>query len=395
MRIALPVLISLVVLSAALTGSPAYARLMWGPNMPDTGYEYPRRGVCAHTNHIVMFGPVRSGLGPGGGMTPAQMSSFYGLSQDTGTGSDAIAIVDAYHYPTALGDFNTFATAFNLPVEASADPTGSSNQVFQVVYAGGKQPPIDGGWSQEAALDIEWAHATAPTAKVILVEAASNNFADMFAAVDVAARIPGVREVSMSWSGGEFSTETLYDFHFTSSNVVCFGASGDTGGLTQYPAASPYVVCVGGTSVATNSAGLFLSETGWGGSGGGASKFERKPVYQNRVFGTPSNRRGIPDVSSNADPNTGVAVYDSTPYGGLSGWMVFGGTSVACPCVAAMTNRAGHFYGGGAAQLTAMYKKIGTSGFRDITSGRADGFRCQIGWDFVTGIGSPVGPTGL
>lgn len=394
MRTTFLLLMCLVVLAVALPPAQAQRGLRWGVNVPDTSYEYPCRGVCAHTNHLILFGSIR-GLGPAGGMTPAQMWSFYGVGQDAGTGSNTIAIVDAFHYPTALQDFNTFSSTFNLPVEASSNPNNATNQVLQVIYASGKQPVVDAGWSQEAALDIEWAHAIAPTAKIILVEAASNSYVDLFAAVDVAVRTPGVREVSMSWSGSEFSLENTYDFHFTGRSAVCFAASGDAGGQTQYPAASPYVVAVGGTSVATDNAGALLSETGWSGSGGGVSKYERKPAYQTSVFVIPSNRRGIPDVSADADPNTGVAVYDSTPYGGLSGWMVFGGTSVSCPCLAAMANRAGHFYAGGLAQLTAMYKKLGTSSFRDITVGRAATFRCTTGWDFITGVGSPVGPGGL
>ena len=152
-------------------------------------------------------------------------------------------------------------------------------------------------------------------------------------------------------------------------------------------------MAAGGTRVNTNTSGNFLSETGWSGSGGGPSKYEPKPSYQiNAVVG---NARGIPDVSSDSDPNTGVAVYDSTRCQGLSGWLVFGGTSVASPCLAGMTNLSGHFYADSTTELTHIYSKLGTTSFRDIVSGSAGSFSCTVGWDFVTGVGSPQGTTGL
>src|SRR5437870_238540 len=135
----------------------------------------------------------------------------------------------------------------------------------------------------------------------------------------------------MSWGGGEFSSEASYDFHFNSSNIAFFASSGDNGGVMSYPAASPNVVSVGGTSVATASDGTFVSEWGWNGSGGGVSAYEALPSYQ-ASLGLP--KRGVPDISADADPYTGVSVYDSTYYQGHGGWMVFGGTSVSSPCMA-------------------------------------------------------------
>jgi len=172
-----------------------------------------------------------------------------------------------------------------------------------------------------------------------------------------------------------------------------FAASGDAGGQTIYPAASPYVVAVGGTSVATDSNGNFLSETGWSGAGGGPSSYEPKPVWQNGIANTGSTR-SIPDLASNSDPNTGVAVY--APLGGKSsGWVVFGGTSVATPCMAAMVNLSGLTYKTSAtATTTEMFLQAvyisPTGNFRDITAG-SNGYLCLTGWDFVTGLGSPAG----
>src|SRR5262249_16338236 len=153
-------------------------------HVPDTTVENPAdRGLMGHTNHLILVAPA-GGLGPGGGMTPDQLRSFYGMPA-TGGGS-MIAIVDAFHYPTALSDFNTFSRQFGLPEETSTNATASTNTVFQVVYAGNRQPRTNGGWAQEAALDIEWAHAMAPGAKIVLVEAATNSFSSLFAAVDKA-----------------------------------------------------------------------------------------------------------------------------------------------------------------------------------------------------------------
>lgn len=364
-------------------------------HIPDSTIEGPLdRGLRAHTNHLIRLGQPEGGLGPGGGMTPAQIRSFY--NQPSAGGANVIAIVDAFHYPTALNDFNVFSAQFGLPKETSTDPLAPTNKVFQVVYASGSKPRSNCGWAQEAALDIEWAHAMAPSAKIVLVEAASNSFANLFGAVDVASTLAGAKEVSMSWGGSEFSTEASNDFHFTqTSGVVFFASSGDTGGTTIYPSASPYVVAAGGTSVQTNGSGVFLSESGWSGSGGGPSIYESRPPYQSTIFNIVGPARGIPDISSDSDPNTGVSVFDSTRCQGLGGWLVFGGTSVASPCLAGMTNLAGHFYLNSTTELTNVYAGLGGPNYRDITSGSAGSFSCTTGWDFVTGVGTPQGTGGL
>ena len=351
---------------------------------PESSIPYEAdRGERAHTNHLIRVQPD-GGLGPGGGMTPVQIRAFYGVPSVGGSG--VIAIVDAYHYATALNDFNVFSKTFGLPQE-----TGNGS-VFQVVYAtnGNKQPRANSGWAQEAALDIEWAHAMAPGAKIVLVEAASAGYADLFAAVDKAKSIAGVTQVSMSWGGGEFSSETSYDSHFVNAanrNILYFASSGDTGGVVEYPSSSPYVTAVGGTSVATDSAGSFTGETGWSGAGGGTSLYEAKPGYQSALS---VSKRSVPDISSNADPNTGVSVYCSTQNQGYSGWLVFGGTSVSAPCMAGMHNVSATANSTNASFLSYIYSNYTTSGnYRDITSGN-NGFSAGVGWDFVTGVGSPV-----
>ena len=331
-------------------------------------------------------GPQAVGTSPRG-ETPASIAAVYNLSALTGQGT--IVIVDAYHYPTALNDFNVFASQFGLPTEPSTDPLNANNRYFQVVYASGpKAPRSNCGWAQEAALDIEWAHAMAPNAKIVLVEAKSNSFADLFQAVDVASGIANAQEVSMSWGGSETSGEAANDSHFNHSGIVYFAASGDTGGATIYPGVSPLVVSAGGTRINRNSSGGFLSETGWSGSGGGPSTYELRPTYQDVVQSLVGTKRGTPDYSFDADPASGVSVYDSTSCQGSSGWLVFGGTSVSSPSLSGIVNSAGSNTST-TAELTQLYQGLGNSAyFRDILTGTAGSFSAAAGWDFVTGIGS-------
>ncbi len=359
--------------------------------IPDTSIE--RRediSLRAHTNHVILFRPEFVGTSPSG-ETPASIRLVYKLPSTGGSG--IIAIVDAFDYPTAENDLNVFSSTFGLP------PCTTANGCFQKVFAAGRKPRTNCGWAQEAALDIEWAHAMAPNARIVLVEAASNRFSDLFQAVDVASQIAsqngGVGEVSMSWGGSEFSTEASSDSHFTTPRVVYFAASGDTGGQTIYPGVSPNVVSAGGTTINRDSSGNFVSETGWSGSGGGPSKYESRPSYQNGIAAIVGTQRGAPDFSFDADPNSGVSVYDSTPCQGLSGWLVFGGTSVSSPSLAGIVNLAGHFYSNSAIELSTIYSNLGNpTDFRDIVLGAAGSFNATTGWDFVTGVGSNQGLNG-
>jgi kumamolisin len=230
----------------------------------------------------------------------------------------------------------------------------------------------------------------------------ATRYADLFKAVDVASNlVSSYGEVSMSWGGSEFSGETSYDSHFRKSGVVYLAASGDTGGKTIYPSASPYVVAAGGTTIQRNIDGSFSSETGWSGSGGGPSVYEPIPSYQSVISSVASlagSNRGIPDFSFDADPNSGVSVYDSISSQGLSRWMVFGGTNVASPSLAGIVNlagAAGGFYSSSNAELTTVYNNMTkSSDFRDITSGTAGSYSDGPGWDFVTGVGSDQGLAG-
>jgi subtilase family serine protease len=382
--------------------------------VPETTVEHPEDvGVRAHTNHLVLVLPEPAETGPSG-LSPATLRSVYNLpSAITSTsGSGVIAIVDAYDYPTALADFNTFSKQFGLPLGGQYVCNGVQ-PCFTKVYAAGQKPAANCGWAQEEALDIEWAHAMAPYAQILLVEAASNSFTDLFQAVSVASTAvtsgnaygpsdltgTGSGEVSMSWGSSEFSGENLYDSYFKQQGVVYFASSGDIGGQTIYPSASPNVVAAGGTTLHFNESGMFTGETGWSGSGGGPSAYEPRPSYQNVIIPIVGARRGVPDFSFDANPNSGVSVYDSTSCEGNQGWLVFGGTSVASPSLAGIVNLAGQLYESSYNELSTIYAvyaspKYYPIDFRDVTLGKAGRYSAAKGWDFVTGVGSNLGLSG-
>lgn len=317
------------------------------------------------------------------GLTPDMVKTAYNLPQTGGSG--AIAIVDAFHYPTALADFNAFARKFGLPTEAGTNVTSSSNKLFQIVYASGKQPSVDASWALESALDVQWAHAMAPKAKIYLVEAATSGMRDMLKAVEVAKSLPVVRQISLSWGSSEFAGQAGFDSVFT-GNAQFYAASGDTGGIKMYPAASPGVVAVGGTRLSFTSQGQLSAETGWSGSGGGISSFSTAPKWQAALK---QSKRCIPDLSAVADPASGALVYTTTPYNGYSGWLVVGGTSWSAPLVAGIANLSGRSLN--VPNLMTKLYTTNQAGIRDITVGTAGANQAKKGYDLITGLGSPLG----
>ncbi|HEY5310874.1 MAG TPA: hypothetical protein VIK18_00095, partial [Pirellulales bacterium] len=259
------------------------------------------------------------------GLTPAQIRQAYGFDQVQfgsvfGDGSgQTIAIVDAYNDPNIQGDVQVFDAQFGLPNPPSltvvaqdgtqnlprADPAGA-------LYQSG----LSGSWSLEESLDVEWAHALAPRANIVLVEAASSSISDMQTAVSFAASYAGVAVVSMSFGEPEFAGETSDDSLFTTpaghNGVTFVSSTGDLGAPGEYQAFSPNVLAVGGTVLTLSANGNYAGEIGWSGSGGGISLYERKPAYQTNINGgsTPSlTNRTTPDVA--LDAGTSVAVYDS------------------------------------------------------------------------------------
>jgi kumamolisin len=348
-------------------------------------------GVRAHTNHLIHVQGRPTTFTTPSGYAPNAIRAAYALPPGGGQGT--IAIVDAYDYPTAENDLNVFSSQYGLPACTTA------NGCFKMIYASGKKPRANCGWAQEMALDIEWAHAMAPYAQIVLVEAASNSFSNLMKAIQTATKISTVTEESNSWGGSEFNSETTYDSTFqTRSGIIYFASSGDTGGKTIYPSVSPYVIAAGGTSL--YSITPVVDEIAWGGSGGGKSKYEKRPSYQNGIQSLTGIARGVPDFSAVADPSTGVSVYDSTSCYGMSGWMVFGGTSVSSPVLAGIVNQANHVTPSTTtvSELTRIYSATAITGtdpdFRDIVSGTAGTFSALTGWDFTTGVGSNIGLSG-
>jgi subtilase family serine protease len=317
------------------------------------------------------------------GLSPARIRTVYGLPSAGGTGT--IAIIDAYDAPTIESDLAVFSSQFGLP------PCTTANGCFEKHMMAGRVAS-DSGWALEISLDVEWAHAVAPNARILLVEAKTNSITNLLAAVDYARSRADVVAVSMSWGSGEFSTEASYDARFTSAyGAAFFASSGDNGTGASWPAASPNVVAVGGTTLAFNTDGTLASETAWSGSGGGISAFQPLPAWQ-AALGLAYAGRAIPDVSYDADPASGFSVYDSTRYQGQRGWFRVGGTSAGAPQWAAiqalsLTCSNPHFYQDAAGPSAASY-------FRDITAGTngACGAACTatVGYDLVTGVGSPL-----
>ncbi len=318
--------------------------------------------------------------------TPAQIRHAYGFDQLSydGTGQ-TIAIVDAYDDPTIEADLKAFDAKFGLP-----DPT------FTKATPQGT-PAFNAGWATEIALDVEWAHAIAPRASILLVEATSPTDTGLFGAVDYAVQ-QGAKQVSMSWGGGEYSNVSEIDTHFNQPGVTFLASAGDSGAQVELPAVSPYVTGVGGTTMPLDSAGNRVSETVWSGSGGGISTQVARPSYQAGFVS--GSYRGVPDVSYDADPGTGVFVDDN------GNWYGVGGTSIGAPQWAGLIALANQgrataglpSLGTGQAMGTnsVLYGLAGGSSytnpngdFLDITSG-SNGNSATNGYDPVTGLGSPV-----
>ncbi len=266
------------------------------------------------------------------GLTPAEVTGAYGLdsiafSTPSGTikgdgSGQVIALIEAYHDPFLASDLHTFDQTYGLP-----DP--------QLIVADQAGTKTNSGWALEESLDVEWAHAIAPGAIILVVEAQSQSRSALVTAVNAARFTPGVDAISMSWGFSEFSRETVYNSIFMTpaghKGITFFGASGDSGppGGVEWPSAAPSVVAVGGTTLDVNFSGHYQFETAWFDSSGGYSKYEAEPSYQRSVQGL--GKRSTPDVAFDGDPNTGVAVYETSPYSSHGTWEIVGGTSLGTP----------------------------------------------------------------
>jgi subtilase family serine protease len=330
------------------------------------------------------------------GYGPSDLQSAYNLAAaSAGNGAGVtIGIVDAFDDPTAFADVNTYRAQFGIPALTSCTPNtvrSSTTPCFaKSNQTGGTTPPRkNGSWAQEESLDVDMASAICPHCNILLVEADSATLTNLGGSVNEAVTL-GAAVVSNSYGGNESSGEVAEQNSFYNHpGVVITASSGDSGFGVQFPAASQFVTAVGGTSLvrATNTRGW--SETVWNGAGSGCSAFITKPAWQQD---TGCARRTVADVSADADPNTGVAVFDSTAFQGLSGWLEFGGTSVASPVIASVYALAGN-----AATVTyGSFPYSHTASLNDVTSGSngtCGSYLCTgtIGYDGPTGLGTPNG----
>jgi subtilase family serine protease len=336
------------------------------------------------------------------GLTPAQLTSAYGLDSITfstgsvtvkgdGTGQ-VIALIEAYHDPTLRSDLTTFDREFNLP-----DPP-------QLIVANQAGSQTNSGWALEESMDVEWAHAIAPGATILVVEAHSQSRQSLIAAVNAARRTPGTVAISMSWGFNETATEASSNSLFTTPaghrGITFFAASGDSGqpGGAEWPSVAPTVISVGGTTLNLSFSGHYQSETAWVDSSGGLSRFEREPGFQRLVQGT--GKRSTPDVAFDGDPDTGVRVYQSSLYSGQGSWEVVGGTSLGAPAwaaIIAIADQGRALEGkppldGGTQTLPTLYS-VPSSDFNVVPPlGSRISAAVTAGTNPYTGRGTPNGP---
>jgi hypothetical protein len=329
------------------------------------------------------------------GYTPAQLTHAYGLDAvmftsasgatvKGGGSGETIALIEAYHDPTIVEDLHTFDRTFGLP---DVTPT--------VVNLGGVTS--NSGWALEESLDVEWAHAIAPGASLVVVEAGSQSRGNLVAAVDAARNMPGIVAISMSWGFNEAYYQS--SAHFTTPPghpaITFVAASGDSGlaGGAEWPAVSPNVLAVGGTSLTIDTMANYVSETAWNGSGGGYSRYAAEPSYQRSIQAT--GKRSTPDVAFNGDPSTGVEVYETSLDSGLGSWQTVGGTSLGTPAWAAIIAIAdqGRAIAGlgsldGPTQTLPTLYALPSNAFHAIAASRHMG----KGANLATGLGSPDCP---
>ena len=314
----------------------------------------------------------------------------------TGDGAgQTIALIDLYSDPSIQASLNAFDAAYNLP-----------NIQLNVINQAGTQ--TSDSWAQEESLDVEWAHAIAPAANIVVVEAApgqnqTQELNNTMAAVQTASQTAGVSVVSMSWGYSEWAGQTSYDSDFTTSGITYIASSGDNG-VVEWPATSPNVLAVGGTTLDLDAAGVYLSEVGWVSSGGGLSAEEREPSYQSSFQAT--TQRSSPDVGFDGDPNTGLSVFIIPPSGNSSDgqWEAIGGTSAGAPAwagVIAIADQgralAGQANLTGASQTLPALYSLPSADFNKVAitpagaSGNTNQLVNTVAYNTQVGLGTPSG----
>ena len=395
-------LIASLVLGLTGTATAAPARPADRTPQPNAGREAvtarqvcnpsPGRGRASCMAMLRTDLPAVRSVQPGSqpsGYHPSDIQTAYGLPR-SGAGR-TVAVVNPYNNRTAESDLAVYRRQFNLP------PCTTANGCFRRINQnGGTTPPTgtDPGWALETSLDLDAVSAACPDCKILLVQATDAYFSNLFTAIRQAVT-QGARYVSMSWGAPEFSGEAGGDSVFT-PGVAFVAASGDSGYPNLiYPAASRYVTAAGGTTLRQLPAPTGFTESAWSGGGSGCSLYESKPPFQHDAG---CAHRTAVDISADADPATGLAVYDSTPVSGSSGWWVVGGTSLSSPLIAAMYAVAGT---PGHADRPNSYPYAHPHAFHDIARGSngscGGSYLCvaRPGYDGPTGIGSPAGVAGL
>jgi subtilase family serine protease len=315
------------------------------------------------------------------GYGPSDIRSAYNLTGSS-SGGKTVAIVDAYNDPTAESDLRVYRSQYGLSSCTSAN--GCFRKVGQTGSTS-RLPRTNAGWATEISLDLDMVSASCPDCKILLVEANSASFSDLGTAVNYAAT-QGVSAISNSYGGSDSAASSAYNH----PGIAVTASTGDNGYGIESPASYDSVVAVGGTSLTKSGNARGWSESAWSGAGSGCSTLNAKPSWQTSA--TQCSGKANADVSAVADPNTGVAVYDSTPYQGYSGWQVYGGTSASSPIIASVYTMSGNTAG-----YPASYTWSHSSGLNDVTSGSNGSCPTTVwctagaGWDGPTGLGTPNG----
>jgi subtilase family serine protease len=325
------------------------------------------------------------------GLFPADLQSAYKLPSATAGAGRTIAIVDAFDDPAAESDLGVYRSQFGLPACTTAN--GCFRKVGQTGSATAL-PRKNASWDEEISLDVDMVSATCPNCHILLVEASSASFANLGAAVNTAARL-GATAISNSYGGSDASDAANGSF-YNHPGIAVTASSGDGGFGVEYPASSQFVVAVGGTSLTRSATARGWTESAWSGAGSGCSAFNTA-IPSASTFNTGCARRAVADVSAVADPNTGVAVFDSVPFQGFSNWLVFGGTSASSPIIASVYGLAGN-----AATIDANdFPYQHSTSLFDVTTGSngtctpAQLCKARVGWDGPTGLGTPNGTGGF
>ncbi len=321
------------------------------------------------------------------GYSPAQLQAAYGLPSSSGGSGQTVALVEVGDYPTAAADLATYRSEYGLSA------CTATNGCFRKVGQSGTSslPSEDASWAEETALDQDMVSAVCPNCHILIVEANSATTSDLEAAENTAANL-GASEISNSYGGSEYAAS---DVAYSHAGVVITASAGDSGyseGSMQ-PCSFASVVCTGGTSLQPASGSRGYTEVVWndlssqgGASGSGCSSEVAKPSWQNDKGCT---MRSQSDVSFDADPEYGVAVYDSTAYEGYSGWLEFGGTSVASPAISAVYALAGNAGSLGSSAAERIWTNEG-SGLHGVTSGNnlAPGGSCGAAYPYICTAGT-------